>query len=69
MVTKTRKLAVTAKNTQNQVLPGNGQDHTDWVATAAYYMAEARGFAPGNELGDWVKAEQAYSSQPKGQGS
>ena len=27
------------------------------VATAAYYIAERRGFAPGQELEDWVAAE------------
>ena len=27
------------------------------IAQAAYYNAEARGFAPGHELDDWVAAE------------
>jgi hypothetical protein len=27
------------------------------VARAAYFRAEKRGFAPGNELQDWVEAE------------
>jgi hypothetical protein len=27
------------------------------IATAAYYRAEARGFAPGRELDDWLAAE------------
>ncbi len=27
------------------------------IATAAYYKAQARGFAPGQELDDWLKAE------------
>ncbi len=33
----------------------------DWnsrIATAAYFKAEARGFAPGNEIDDWVAAEK-----------
>ena len=29
------------------------------VAAEAYFLAERRGFAPGNELGDWVAAELA----------
>ncbi len=29
------------------------------VAAEAYFLAERRGFAPGNELGDWVAAEHA----------
>lgn len=28
------------------------------IAEAAYYRAQARGFAPGYELEDWVAAEQ-----------
>ena len=28
------------------------------IATAAYYRAAARGFAPGNEVEDWLVAEQ-----------
>jgi hypothetical protein len=28
------------------------------IATAAYYRAERRGFAPGNELADWLAAER-----------
>jgi hypothetical protein len=28
------------------------------IATAAYYRAERRGFAPGNELADWFAAER-----------
>jgi sterol desaturase/sphingolipid hydroxylase (fatty acid hydroxylase superfamily) len=28
------------------------------IAEAAYYLAEKRGFAPGNELKDWLEAEQ-----------
>jgi hypothetical protein len=32
------------------------------VATAAYYIAEQRGFAPGHELADWVAAEAAVAA-------
>jgi hypothetical protein len=38
----------------------------DNIAVAAYYRAEQRGFAPGNELADWFQAEaecKASSSQ------
>lgn len=28
------------------------------IACAAYFLAEARGFAPGYELEDWLTAEQ-----------
>lgn len=33
------------------------------IATAAYFIAEARGFEPGNELEDWLKAEAAYDDE------
>ena len=29
------------------------------IAVAAYYKAEARGFAPGYEMDDWLEAEAA----------
>jgi len=33
------------------------------VAMEAYFLAERRGFAAGNELEDWVAAEQAVDSR------
>jgi hypothetical protein len=33
------------------------------VATEAYFLAERRGFAAGNELEDWVAAERAVDSR------
>lgn len=37
--------------------PGEQVDKA-MVAEAAYYRAEKRGFAPGNELEDWLEAEK-----------
>ena len=31
-----------------------------WISVAAYYKAQARGFAPGLELDDWLAAEKDY---------
>lgn len=31
-----------------------------WISDAAFYKAEARGFAQGHELADWLEAEQEY---------
>ena len=28
-----------------------------WIAQAAYFRAEKRGFAPGGEMQDWLEAE------------
>jgi hypothetical protein len=35
----------------------NAQERERFVAQAAYFRAEKRGFAPGYELQDWVEAE------------
>jgi len=32
-------------------------DRDKWIAEAAYYRAEKRGFAPGYALEDWLTAE------------
>lgn len=38
--------------------PGNGNcTREQRIAEAAYYRAEQRGFAPGNEMSDWFEAE------------
>jgi len=34
----------------------------EMVATAAYFIAEQRGFAPGHELDDWRAAEAAVNA-------
>lgn len=31
------------------------------IAEAAYFLAQARGFAPGSDLDDWLAAEQQLS--------
>ena len=33
------------------------------IETAAYYLAEKRGFAPGHELEDWLTAERQLAEQ------
>ena len=35
----------------------------EMVAVNAYYRAEKRGFKPGQEMDDWLEAEQEISSQ------
>jgi len=32
----------------------------DQICCRAYQLAEARGFAPGHELDDWLKAESEF---------
>ncbi|MEW5966144.1 MAG: DUF2934 domain-containing protein [Pseudomonadota bacterium] len=36
------------------------------IAVAAYYFAEQRGFAPGQELEDWLQAEKALDAGTAG---
>lgn len=38
------------------------------IAEAAYFRAEKRGFAPGNELADWFQAEAEIATAPAGAG-
>ena len=33
------------------------EERHKWIAEAAYFMAERRGFAAGQELSDWLAAE------------
>ena len=35
----------------------NGIDRHEMIATAAYYLAERRGFNSGDEIQDWLEAE------------
>jgi hypothetical protein len=35
----------------------------EMIATAAYHIAEQRGFAPGHEQDDWYRAEAAVDRQ------
>lgn len=36
---------------------GDAPSQEEMIAVAAYFRAEHRGFAPGNELDDWLQAE------------
>ena len=37
--------------------PDTGVERERKVAEAAYFLAQSRGFAPGSELDDWLRAE------------
>lgn len=49
-----RPRRATAKPRGAELSPEQRQE---WVAAAAYFIAESRGFAPGAELDDWLQAE------------
>ena len=38
------------------------EDRWKMIAIAAYHKAEARGFAPGDEVQDWLEAEEEIDS-------
>ncbi len=38
-------------------------DRHSWISESAYYKAERRGFEPGLELDDWLKAESEFLKQ------
>jgi hypothetical protein len=42
------------------------QDMQRWIAEAAYYRAERRGFEPGMETDDWLAAEAEVQKQLRG---
>jgi hypothetical protein len=55
-------VAAKPKKGNSEVIPVSGpaisaQERQRFVAQAAYFRAEKRGFAPGCELQDWVEAE------------
>jgi hypothetical protein len=37
----------------------NPQERAERIATAAYFLAEQRAFAPNHELDDWLAAERS----------
>ena len=37
------------------------ESRLEWIAQAAYYKAEARGFVPGQEMEDWLEAEAEFA--------
>ncbi len=55
------KSAPAAKRAAKPVL--TPAERMKMIAEAAYYLAEKRGFTGGNELSDWVAAEQQVDSQ------
>ena len=42
------------------------EERQQLIAQAAYFIAERRGFVPGNELDDWLRAEAEVEVRIKG---
>jgi hypothetical protein len=62
---------MTSKSAQKQASRKTESDHLkrddhlreEHIATAAYFKAQARGFAHGHELHDWLQAEAEYETR------
>ena len=69
---KTAKTAKTAAPVKTKAVakkpaaPAPAAPRDAVIARLAYAFAEARGFAPGNELDDWLAAEAHYEAMPEG---
>ncbi len=46
--------------------PRSAAERESLIALAAYFRAERRGFVPGQELNDWLEAEQEIERQLSG---
>jgi len=57
---KAATLKTTRKTTKRDIslLESSPEERWKVIAVAAYHKAEKRGFAPGDELQDWVEAEK-----------
>ena len=40
------------------------EERDEYISTAAYYKAEARAFAAGQEMDDWLEAEAEFENRP-----
>ena len=43
---------------RSETAEGNAEQVNSMIATAAYFLAQERGFTPGHELDDWLEAER-----------
>jgi len=54
-----------AKSKSAPARASDGAQRQAMIAEAAYYCAERRGFAPGHELEDWLRAEAEIARSPR----
>ncbi len=56
---KTSSIQPTGNYEYEQMIAEESDFHTGkLISEAAYFLAEGRGFVPGNELADWLRAER-----------
>ncbi len=57
---------VTGANLERREIPSFSEDRATRIAEAAYWRAERRGFAAGQELEDWLAAEREVDDEIQG---
>ena len=62
--TATERATPTRRQAEEAITDGKSSIDPEHVAMAAYYRAEQRGFAPGQELEDWLAAERQLQNGP-----
>ena len=58
---KIARRSASKRGAKEQVI--SAQERESRIAAAVYYRAERRGFAPGQELADWIEAEMEIERQ------
>ena len=56
--TRSTDIGVTATQLERREIPSFSENREARIAEAAYWRAERRGFAAGQELDDWLAAEK-----------
>jgi hypothetical protein len=56
--TQSTEIGVTATQLERREIPSFSESREARIAEAAYWRAERRGFAAGQELDDWLAAER-----------
>jgi hypothetical protein len=54
---KTKTATKKTTHSESKGASAKKDDLNDYIAAAAYFKAESRGFEPGHELDDWLEAE------------
>jgi hypothetical protein len=68
MPTEPDQISVPESSATHHDPDGDALARHDWVAKYAYFLAEARGFTPVQDLNDWLEAERAYLEQGMAKG-
>ena len=68
MTAETKHATLADQATHQPDVDQDLQWRQNWIATYAYFLAEARGFTPVDALDDWLKAERAYMEQGMAKG-